>query len=183
MELRYQHAIISYCPRLTEPDGVSVPVAIVLVGATDGAGVAGALVAPEAERIAEDPLTRAVTRDLLRILKGHVDEAAAQTAGGQRGREQVLRTLQHSFRNSLFVSSVSDEVAAPLASLNDISAVVVEALRSRLLDSMKRALRELERQARAPVPRYELDPGTDFFGPFAAWPLPFLPGSRDSHPG
>lgn len=145
MELRYQHAIISFCPRLTEPDGFSVPVAAVLVGGTtDGAAaVAAAMVMPDAEKVAEDPLTKAVVRDLLRILKGHIDDAGARTMRGDEWSAQLLRTLQHALRNTLFVSFISEETAVPLSSTRDIAKVVNEALREHTL-----VARRAERRAR-----------------------------------
>lgn len=175
MQLRYKYAVISYSPDLTDPDGYSFPVGVVLVGRGDALGVAAAASIPAA-RLQLNPVATAVVNDLVRALKKQVDDAAAQAGSGDESRiDQIMRSLQQSMRNSLFVSSVSSEIEAKLDGPNELSRLVLDCL----VDELDEGIRKL-REQHAGGAAYELDAGDKFY-PVFAWPMTMAP-ARDSHP-
>ena len=78
MKLSYQLATISYCPDLTDPAAVSVPIAVLAVGKTsndEGFWSAG-IVGVDAKRMGIDPLSSAMLADVPHMIRRHVREKA-----------------------------------------------------------------------------------------------------------
>lgn len=113
MNLSYRLATISYCPDLTDPSAVSLPIAVLTVGKDDGHWSAAA-VCLDAKRLGLDPLASAMLADVPHMIRRHLD-AAMKRLKADATPEIVLRALHESLKTSIHVSAISEprEVALP----------------------------------------------------------------------
>lgn len=107
MRLSYQLATISYCPDLTDPNGISVPIAVLAVGKTtsDEAFWSAAIVGVDARRMGLDPLSSAMLADVPHMIRRHVD-AAMRSLTPDATPAMVLRTFHESLKTSIHVSEL-----------------------------------------------------------------------------
>ncbi|MBX3269857.1 MAG: hypothetical protein KF729_06330 [Sandaracinaceae bacterium] len=187
MRLRYQTAVVSFCLDLTDPRGYSIPVGVLLVGQSEGLGVAAAT-ALRTDRLVTsgflDPISSEIIGDLLALLQAHVNEAI-QANDGNVDVSDVLLSLRSSLRNSLYVSSISpeqcEEVADPIGAQTFATGSVLRVLRSAIITSSNQ-LRERAASMEEDEAPYLLEPPPGYL-PTASWPVPpFGAGLRDSHP-
>ncbi len=184
MKLRYKHAVVSFCPDLTDPNGFSVPVGVLFVGRSDGLGVAAAT-SVRAQALGStrllDPISSRIIDNLLSVLKEHVDDAIASSRGDV-DLDDVLASLQRSLRNSLFVSSISAEASAVLTEPDEVQSFAVKTVLGILKGSLAACATELRERAAAihdDQAPYLLEPAPGYL-PTATWEL--AARRRDSHP-
>lgn len=100
--IAYRYAVVSWCPDLTDPNGPSVPLALLMVGdAGDGyfAAIVGAVLKGNL-----DPITSAILRDVPGLVKRQLDDMIAKD---QPSPDDVVERLTKSLRGSLHVSKIS----------------------------------------------------------------------------
>ncbi len=146
MKLSYQLATISYCPDLTDPNAVSVPIAVLAVGKSsddEGFWTAG-IVGIDAKRMGIDPLSSAMLADVPHMIRRHVD-GAMRRLHLDATPDAVLREFHESLKTSIHVSEIGAvhevEVAEPrqLAQvLIDPSLATLEAAFKRLREALPR---------------------------------------------
>lgn len=179
MNLRYRYAVVSFCPDLTKADQDSVPLAVLLVGQGDPAGVA-VIVARQTPPPDVDPISQAVIKDLVEVIKDHVDEFhrdSPKDAVIDPG--DVVHSFEQSLRNSIHVSSISDEHTTDVA--EDAEDMVLTAMRTAMKafkDAVGKQKERSESSAKSGMP-YMLWPDDQFFPNTRTWPLPWL----DTHHG
>lgn len=107
MKLSYQLATISYCPDLTDPNAVSIPIAVLAVGKTSNAeGLwSAAMVGVDAKRMGIDPLSSAMLADVPHMIRRHVDGAMRKLTPAATP-EMVLREFHESLKTSIHVSEI-----------------------------------------------------------------------------
>lgn len=183
MKLRYKHAVVSFCPDLTDPDGYSIPVGVLLIGRSDELGVAAAT-ALRSHALAKtgllDPISAAIQDDLLGVLQEHVNEAI-EAEHGRVDPGRVLATLQGALRNSLFVSRISEEQTEALPASDEAQSFAIGAVVRVLTRSLETCAADLRARAKAvhEEPAYLLEPAPGEF-PARFWPLEGT--ARDSQP-
>lgn len=116
MKLSYQLATISYCPDLTDPNSVSMPIAVLAVGKTsNAAGLwSAAIVGVDAKRMGIDPLSSAMLADVPHMIRRHVDGVMRRLTSDATP-DVVLRAFHESLKTSIHVSAIGSgrEVAVP----------------------------------------------------------------------
>lgn len=137
MKLPYRYAIVSFCSDLTVGDAPSVPVAILLVA--DAGTHMHAAVVGYYPLEAEDPITAALLKDTPAFIGKQVDEAWNRSEVADL--EHLLCALQHSMRNTLYVSSVSEEAVMEegATSPEAIGVAVYSNALSLFFDTLKKA--------------------------------------------
>lgn len=172
MKLGYQQATISFCVDLTSPNGVSFPVANLLVGEAEGRQIAGvAVIVPDNV----DPLSKAVLGDMHQLIKKYVDEAFQKRAP-EAPLGDVLARVYHSLRNTMHVSLIAEpavldvDVAAPA----QLGGVVINLLHDGLLNSLRAAGFKVEptQTARPSAKRPWPDPEVLELPPSLVWAPP-----------
>jgi hypothetical protein len=185
MKLRYRCAVVSYCPDMRSATARSLPVAILLVGrASGGTGVA---VAAARHLRGLDPLSAAFMKNLVEMIKGHVNDAISRGEPGGLDMDTVLHSFEESLRNSLHVSEISEEesrtveLSQPSSSpeLEQIVRAVMREAVDAAIAALMEASKEPDRAARQPTPntretseqaaRMALE-----FPDTTSWPLPWL---------
>ena len=132
MKVTYHKAIISFCPDLTSPDALSLPLACLLVGEDgDGKRFAASAVLVPGSSLALDPLSRDLLSDVPHLLKRHVG-AVLNHLPRDAALEQILLSLHDALRNSLHVAGI--------ASPSEID-VAADELQPRLIGIALRELR------------------------------------------
>jgi hypothetical protein len=106
MKLDYRLATISYCPDLTDPSAVSIPIAVLAVGKDDGHWSAAA-VGLDAKRLGLDPLSSAMLADVPHMIRRHVD-AAMKRLDTSASTAAVLGAFRESLKTSIHVSEIGD---------------------------------------------------------------------------
>lgn len=148
MNLSYQLASISYCPDLTDPDAVSLPIAVLAVGkATDSEGLwSAAIVGIDAKRLGIDPLSTAMLADVPHMIRRHVD-AAMKTLAPEATPEMVLKTFHESLKTSIHVSAISDRKEVEVKDARGLATALIDPAFVVLETSMRALLpsRDLER--------------------------------------
>lgn len=141
MKLDYRLATISYCPDLTDPNAVSIPIAVLAVGKDDGSWSAAA-VGLDAKRLGLDPLSSAMLADVPHMIRRHLD-AAMKQLDTNATTAAVLRAFHESLKTSIHVSEISDprevEVLDPrriAVALFEKSLVVLERALVRLAEQV-----------------------------------------------
>ena len=114
MALTHTQAVVSYCPDLTDPFALSLPVAVFLVGDTSSHRifVLAALHLP-ASRAKEFEPFDGLIQGLTRLLPDHVKELEA-LEGSNVPLERVMSSLAALLRNSLHVSVITPVATANL---------------------------------------------------------------------
>lgn len=109
MKLSYQLASISYCPDLTDPNAVSLPIAVLAVGKASNAEEfwSAAIVGVDAKRMGIDPLSTAMLADVPHMIRRHVD-AAMKKLTADATPDVVLRAFHESLKTSIHVSAISE---------------------------------------------------------------------------
>lgn len=187
MKLRYQTAVVSFCLDLTDPSGASIPVGVLLIGQSDGLGVAAATALRTDGLVRTgilDPISSEILGDLLALLQDHVNEAIRANDGNVDVSE-VLLTLRSSLRNSLYVSSIApeqcEEVDDPIGAQTFATGSVLRVLQSEIITAADQ-LRERAASLEEDEAPYLLEPPPGYL-PTASWPVPpFAARPRDSHP-
>lgn len=107
MKLSYQLATISYCPDLTDPSAVSVPIAVLAVGKTANTEAfwSAAMVGVDAKRMGLDPLSSAMLADVPHLIRRHVD-ASMRKVKTDSTPSDVLRAFHESLKTSVHVSEL-----------------------------------------------------------------------------
>ena len=147
MNLSYRLATISYCPDLTDPNAVSLPIAVLTVGNDDGHWSAAA-VCLDAKRLGLDPLASAMLADVPHMIRRHLD-ATMKRLSPDATPEIVLRALHESLKTSIHVSAISEPRKIALPDPRRIAAALFETA----FDVLKTALRHLSEQVGATLPR------------------------------
>jgi hypothetical protein len=133
MKLKGEYAVISFCHDLTDPDAVSVPVALLLIAQKADRSLAAAV----GREVADvDPITAEFLRDIPRLLKDQV-----QSIQQARTVPDILRSLHNALRNSLHVSKISEcelDVAADLPLESQFSRII-EATQNAFNDELEAA--------------------------------------------
>lgn len=170
MKLRYKYAVVRFCYDLTDPKGPSIPVGALLVGLSDHMGVAAATSFSDVMAKGLDPISSAIMKDLLEVMKDHVDQAFG--ASDDVDVDDVLGTLQRSLRNSLFVSDVSSEHVIEAENAKEAQEKAVSALLDAYGSALVQATEQLTRAAAETdeEPPYLLEPPPGFL-PTLFWPL------------
>lgn len=137
MKLDYRLATISYCPDLTDPNAVSIPIAVLAVGKDDGHWSAAA-VGLDAKRLGLDPLSSAMLADVPHMIRRHVD-AAMKRLDTQATTAAVLRAFHESLKTSIHVSEISDPRVVEVAEPRSIAVALFE----KSLVVLERALGQL----------------------------------------
>lgn len=105
MNVTLQTAAISYCPDLTDPNGQSIPIAVLAIG-NYGNGWVATAAGVDAKRLGLDPMSSAMLSDVPHLIRRHVD-AAVRDAGFEAGPEAIFAALADTLRTSIHVSDVS----------------------------------------------------------------------------
>ena len=135
MLLRYQRAIVSFCPDLRKPGLQSVPLAILLVGESDDgrfAGVASCL--PASLKKSLDPISLEMLQDVPHMLRRHVDETMSSIEEENAPLDTILRKLHQALRNSLHVSSIEQPATQAMGEDGNIYPVIAQLLTEALND-------------------------------------------------
>jgi hypothetical protein len=118
MRVSCQLATISYCHDLTDPDAVSLPIAVLAIGKGVGAEAfwIAAVVGLDAKRLGIDPLSTALLADVPHMIRRHVD-AAVKTLPPGATPGAVLRAFREALKTSIHVSAIDqpEELEAPNA--------------------------------------------------------------------
>jgi len=148
MKLTYRRAILSFCEDLTDPNARAWPVGVLLIGdltSEDGKPNKldqsrwGAAVVLQPDF--GNPFIAEHLSDALAIVKEHIDRAVHEKPDAPS--DEILHALYTKLRNSLFVSSVSEQ-----PELVEVHAVNEELYGSAMLDL---ANRELQKEVRTLV--------------------------------
>lgn len=108
MTLAYRLATISYCPDLTDPHALSIPIAVLAVGKDQGKWSAAA-VGLEASKLGLDPLASAMLADVPHMIRRHVDAVMRRLEDRAATPGAVLRELHDSLKTSIHVSNIGEE--------------------------------------------------------------------------
>ncbi len=140
MKLSYQLATISYCPDLTDPSAVSVPIAVLAVGKTsndEGFWSAG-IVGVDAKRMGLDPLSSAMLADVPHMIRRHVD-GAMRALTADATPDAVLREFHESLKTSIHVSEIGAVREVDVAEPRQLAQVLIE----RSLSTLEAAFKKL----------------------------------------
>ena len=140
MKLKYQRAILSFCEDLTDPNAISLPIGILLIGDLGESRLGAAVVC---QPTVENQFVAEYLVDALAIVKEHIAEVTKDRPEAPIG--DILHSLYTMLQNSLFVSSIGDqqevEICAATKELYDTS--IVEVAQRELNAEMRKALAEL----------------------------------------
>lgn len=128
MKGQLQYAIISYCPRLTDPDASSTPIA--MVGLSLDPEAVFLAVRSKPERLAEDPLSKQVLSHLGSFLYEMVNEGFEQVS-----KEELLFWVHENLRNSVFVSEINRDVLFKPKKPIEIITTFLDILKSKVADN------------------------------------------------
>ncbi len=139
MKLSYQLATISYCPDLTDPNAVSIPIAVLAVGkASNDAGLWSAgIVGVDAKRMGIDPLSSAMLADVPHMIRRHVD-GAMQRLRADATPDAVLREFHESLKTSVHVSAIGAVHEVDVAEPRRLAQVLIEISLSTLEAALKK---------------------------------------------
>lgn len=176
MRLRYRYSVVSFCPDLTKGEATSIPLAVLLVGKSDTAGVA-VIAASQTPPTGLDPISRAVIKDLVEVIKEHVDTSFDPDAiEGDVDPADVIHSFEQSLRNSIHVSFVSDERS--LDAEDTAEDIVPHAIKE-AMQALKGAVRRQPTRSEG-TPIYLLQ--DDGLFNTRSWPLPWLYAPESSRP-
>jgi len=139
MKLNYEQAMVSYNPDLTDPQALSVPIAVLVVGQLHSAeGVSGwiaAIAGIDAKQLGVDPLSAAMLSDVPHLIRRHVD-AAIESAATDATPHSILSAFFESLKTSIHVSEFSKAITAtvrnPKAAADRVTTVAIKSLISRV---------------------------------------------------
>lgn len=114
-QLAYRIATISYCPDLTDPRAVSVPVAALLVSRDANSKWTAVAMGFDLSHFGLDPLAEALLADLPGLVRRTLDTAMKSISTDGATPEQVLREFHELLRTSVHVSKISEERELHLA--------------------------------------------------------------------
>lgn len=147
MKLSFQLATISYCPDLTDPNAVSVPIAVLAVGKTsndEGFWSAG-IVGVDAKRMGIDPLSSAMLADVPHMIRRHVDGAMRRLTPDATP-DAVLREFHESLKTSIHVSDIGAAQEVDVAEPRQLAQVLIAPSLSTLEVALKRHREALPRR-------------------------------------
>lgn len=171
-QLHYYTATISHCLDLTDPDAVSIPVAVVLVGET-GEYQTAAMVCLTPKLLELKGISSEVLRDLPQLIRRHIDRVMTTLDDGA-DLKVIAHSLHDALRNSLHVSAVQEQpsVTLPASQEEQIPVVVkvaLKALRDELRNT-KNLLAGAKQTKRPRPPEVPADAPTHLFQT-TSWPL------------
>lgn len=106
MDLTHYRAVLSFCPDLTDPAAVSIPMGVLLLADSPKVRIAMVAVA-ESPLLREvvDPITREMLATVPQMLERQV-RLALDGDGASASADEILATLCHTLRNTLYVSRI-----------------------------------------------------------------------------
>lgn len=148
----YRVATISYCPDLTAPDAVSVPVAALLVSrSAEGKWTAFAM-GLELATLGLDPLATALLGDLPALMRRNLDAAMKSIDDPAATPQSVLRVFHETLRTSVHVSHISAECELQVSDAMSVAHQLLDITTQTLITELEAVARSL------PAPR--VDPQT-----------------------
>jgi hypothetical protein len=141
MRLRYRLATISYCPDLTDPSALSVPIAVLAVGKEDGRWSAAA-VAVDAKQLGLDPLSTAMLADVPHMIRRHVDLSMAKL-GADATPDEVVNIVRESLKTSIHVSELSGHLEVEVPDPRRIAEKLFEKAAAVFEAAIRRVSREI----------------------------------------
>ena len=106
MQMKYYQAILGFCPNLTDPNAVAVPVASILLGEVSGARI-GAVIVGMPQNLPLDPISKLVFKDVNDAVRARVDETFK--ADPHAPLRQILERTYDGLRNSLSMMEIDDD--------------------------------------------------------------------------
>lgn len=173
MQLIYELATVSYSPDLTDPQGSSLPIAVVVVGRSIDGGAKSIWIAAaagiDAKQLGLDPLSTAMLADVPHMIRSHVDEEMKGISPDDQPTT-VLRALHESLKTSIHVSELSKLVELTVDSREQAAKSVQDAAIYGLIDRIRAFPIESER---AWSPRVRPSELIDPYPEYTYWqPLP-----------
>lgn len=124
MKLAYQMATISYCPDLTDPNALSVPISVLALAREDGRWSAVA-VGLDAKQLGLDPLSSSLLADVPHLIRRHV-ESAMKGLAPDVAPAGVLRAFHESLKTSIHVSHIGEAQTLELSDPRKIGEALSE---------------------------------------------------------
>lgn len=169
MKLKHRFAVVSWCPDLTDPNAVSIPVAVLLIakaGRMNFAASMGMQVEGDLDAFEQDLL-----RDVPLLIRRYVDDFIKSNPAA-KGND-VLLAVHHALRNSLHVSKVEEE------QVTNVDVVTADTLMGLLQALFEREVKNPVEQICGREPKHEhsepdgfpLTPMADEMPAWQAWNL------------
>lgn len=134
MKLNYRVVTLSFCPDMVDPNAVSIPIAVLVVGRSDTGAWTALAMGVDVKKLGIDPLLAAMLSDVPNLVRSHFDSAMKRVKSADVTPEAVLREFHEVLRTNIHVSSLSDEqhldVADAMKLSHQLFDVAIEAFRA-----------------------------------------------------
>ncbi|MDP1824351.1 MAG: hypothetical protein Q8L48_13940 [Archangium sp.] len=134
MKLNFRVVTLSFCPDMVDPNAVSIPIAVLVVGKSDTGTWTALAMGVDVKKLGIDPLLGAMLSDVPNLVRAHFDAAMKRVKSADATPEAVLREFHEVLRTNIHVSSLSDEqhleVADAMKLSHQLFDVAIEAFKA-----------------------------------------------------